>query len=462
MVLGLAATNGYLLASEHQPLTSYGLFVASAILWVCAFPLWLFLVDSRRSLGFLAVACGLYGIYFASPAFSPRLLFRYSGLEPVWSSVEVALTAGLLGAVTLVAGSCGLGRVLARVPCIRREIDIDRSLPLLVVASTLGFAMRLLTRLGINVEVRMIFVAVQDIGWLALAGIMLAWLRDRARWWHKAYFIAVTLGIAALGLATGALAEIAFPMASLVFLHCWERGRLPLGSILAGALILAPFQVSKHAFRETLRSSSAPAAELASLQSRLTNFVSITIDMIREGRLEADDVVNANEGRIDMLSTMAIVVSATPEQVPYWGGYTYADLFWHLIPRVLVPDKPAPGMGQEFPRRYGLIKWDDTETSYNLSQTVELYINFGWLGIGVGMFLIGILYAILEHTLSASTGGALIGSAIFAGLMNFESNFSIVWGGTPLRILAFYLFIRMLPQHKPDALEGLPAGAQAS
>lgn len=462
MPAALAGTNAYLLYSEHLPLTPYGLFVASAILWVCALPLFLFFLDTRRSLGFLPVACALYGVYFAGPAFSPRQLFRLSRVEPEWSSIEIALTAELVAAVALVAGACGLGRVLSRAPRVRREIDIDRALPLLVGASMVGFALRIFTRVATNIEYRMIFITVEDIGLLALGGIMLAWLRGRAQGWHKIYFIAQTFGIAAMGLATGSLAEVAFPMASFVFLYCWERGRLPLGAILAGALLLAPFQVSKSAFRETLRDQSAAAVGAKSLGNRLTNFISITVEMITEGRLEADDVVKANEGRIDMLSTMAIVVLATPQQVPYWGGYTYSDVFWHLIPRAFAPDKPAPEIGQEFPRRYGLIQWFDTETSVNLSQTVELYINFGWFGVGIGMFLIGTLYALLEHALTASTGGAMIGSAIFAGLMNFESNFSIVWGGTPLRLLAFYLFIRMLPLQKSDGPDGLTSSARSA
>jgi hypothetical protein len=454
LAFGLAVTNAYLLISKHQPLTPYGLFVASAILWVCAIPLWLFLVGGRRSLGFTAVACGLYAVYFASPAFSPRPLFRLSKFEPAWSSVEVALTVGLVGVVALVAGICGSRIVVARLPRVRREIDFDRALPPLLIASLVGFVVHLLTRQGTNVRFTSILVALQDIGMLALGGLLVAWLRNRLVWWQKVYFIAVMLGISAVGLASGALAEIAFPMSGLAFLYCWERRRLPLGALLAGALILAPFQVSKFAYRETIRSPNTTIVETPSLTKRLTDFLTITVDMIKEGRIQTDDVVDAHEGRLDMLSIMSIVVEATPESVPYWDGYTYSDLIWHVVPRVLVPDKPALSMGQEFPRRYALIQWFDTETSYNLSQIVEFYINFGWIGVLLGMFLIGTLYAMVEHVCSASTGGALIGASLLSGLMNVESNFAIVWGGIPFRFLAFYAFIRLLPPLKPELTTG--------
>jgi hypothetical protein len=167
---------------------------------------------------------------------------------------------------------------------------------------------------------------------------------------------------------------------------------------------------------------------------------------LENGHISPDDVADSGESRIDTLSTMAIVVDETPQRIPYWEGYTYSDLLWRIVPRFLLPNKPSPVMGQEFPRRYGLIDYYDESTAYNLSQAVELYINFGTIGVGLGMFVIGFLYRALDHALSASSGGALIGSVIFGGLMNIESNFCQVWGGIPLLILAFYMFVRLLPE----------------
>jgi hypothetical protein len=64
------------------------------------------------------------------------------------------------------------------------------------------------------------------------------------------------------------------------------------------------------------------------------------------------------------------------------------------------------------------------------------------------MFAIGLIYSFLNHFLSASTGGAVIGSIIFARLMNLESNFSLALGGIPIQLLGYYLFIRTLPQSR--------------
>jgi hypothetical protein len=467
LVLGLATLYAYLLSTGTQPLTPYGSFVASAILWLCALPLWLFLMarTPRRSLGFLPAATVLYAMYFALPAFHTRPLFVHAGQhasrhDVAWENAEVALDLALLGAIALLVGAYTSRWMLARVPRIRREVDLDRALPFLVPVSLIGFLLRF-TRPGANVELGMPLVALENIGLMALAGILLAWLRNRARTWHKVYFVGLTLGVALVGLVTGMIANVAFSMASLVFVYCWERGRFPIVPLLAGTLLLSPFQVSKHEFRaRNWSTASTPGAtSLPDLGRLVTSFVSITFEKAAEGRLGADDVVDANEGRFELLSEMALVVAQTPESVPYWGGYTYSDLVWHLIPRVLVPDKPAPSLGQEFPRRYALIDYNDIGTSYNLSQTVEFYINFGWIGVGLGMLLVGIMYAVLDHSLSASSGGALVGCVIFAGLMNLECNFSMYWGGIPFQLLVFYVFVRLLPQQSSVARGATVAAA---
>jgi hypothetical protein len=71
-----------------------------------------------------------------------------------------------------------------------------------------------------------------------------------------------------------------------------------------------------------------------------------------------------------------------------------------------------------------------------MPQIVELYINFGWIGVPLGMFLIGTLYALLElHLHRASSGGALIGASHIVQPDEPRIEFyAIVWGGIPLSI----------------------------
>jgi hypothetical protein len=451
----------YLLLGEHQPLSSYGLLIACAVFWVCAIPLGTFFVWPRRTLAFFPIASILFALYYSGPIFSGRQLFRLSKREAPLSGVEMALEFALVGAVAMMVGAYVMTRVAGRLPRVRHHIDFDRALPLLVTGSVIGMAMRF-ARSGTSVpRFDMFFSAVEGIGLVAHGGILLAWLRGKANFWHKTYFAVVFGCVAAIGLVTGMLANVAFPVAGFVFLYCWERRKIPWMALVIGALLLAPFQVSKHEFRAKYWTSteSIGAWTPTTLFSLFTGFVSLTIDDMESGKITADKVADANEGRTDSLSLLAIVVSETPESVPYWDGYTYSDLLWHFVPRAVIPDKPQIVAGQEFPRRYALIDYTGSDTMCNLAQMIELYANFGPAGLIIGMFVIGILYMALEHVFAASSGGAIIGAVIFEGLMNMESNFSPVWGGIPLMFLAYFAYVSLLPT-EPAGLAPQLQGAE--
>ena len=459
MFAAVTTGNAYLLLSAHQPLSVYGLFIASAILWVCAVPFAVFLLSSRPTLAFAPIASGLYAVYYAMPIFRARPLFRGSMREPVWSSVEFALEYALLGAVALVVGACATGGLLRRLPRVRRDIDFSRAVPALLAMSSIGFVVRVVRAGSSLPRFDIIFSAIEQIGMMGLGGLLIAWLRGHLQVWQKVYLVALTLGIAAIGLAAATLANVAYPMAALVFVYCWERHRIPWALVIASALLLAPFQATKYEFRAKHWTSTTEGMSPANIPMLVGAFASSTIAAVQSGEVSSDTVLDANERRTDALATMAIVTADTPDAIPYWDGYTYSDLAWHVIPRILVPDRPSLVMGQEFPLRYGLIAYDSRDTTYNLPQMVELYINFGPLGIAIGMLIIGLIYAILDQAASASSGGALIGAVIFSTLMNMESNFSQVFGSIHMFFLVCYVVIRFVPSVRGGSdSEALPHG----
>lgn len=440
--------NGFLLLGEHQPVEAYDLFLASSVLWLCAIPAWHFMITPRPTLGFMPIVAGLFATYFAMPIFASRPLFRDTMRIVEWSAVRVALEYTALGALMMVLGMLATKPLVVRLPRVTRRVDIPRALPHLVLVSAIGLAARIVT-VGASVpRLGAILSTVVLLGLVALGCLLIGWLRGHLRPWHKFYFIGNILSIAGIGLASGSLANIAIPLSSMFFVYCWERHRIPWEIILAGVFLLAPFQVTKFEYR-TLYWGDANAAgnrSAAAVPKLAGAFLSMTLERLSTGTLSSDEVVDRNQSRmVSGLATVAVVVNDTPRIVPYWNGYTYSDLLWHLVPRVLVPDKPSPPLGQEFPHRYGLLGYASGDTSYNLHQFVELYVNFGAMGVAAGMFVIGFIYRALDHSLSADAGGAAIGGVIFSGLTVMESNFSLVFGGLPLFLITFYVFIRWLP-----------------
>jgi hypothetical protein len=80
-----------------------------------------------------------------------------------------------------------------------------------------------------------------------------------------------------------------------------------------------------------------------------------------------------------------------------------------------------------------------------MAMLLECYINFGSVGVALGMFTIGLICAALERSLSASVGGAVIGCTIFSQWLGVESDFVLVFGEVPYMFLALYAFVRALP-----------------
>jgi hypothetical protein len=452
LVLGsvLLAMNVYFLWREHQPVSDYALVVASAMLWLAAFPLWHFVVARRRYIPFAPFATTLYWIYFALPVFSETPLFFLFRTGPAWESVDEALDLSLAGLVCMLFGLYGTGRFLLNIPRIRRNIDFRRALPALVFLSAMSFAVRFATTGTTTRTYGSAIFAFCTMGQLTLGALIIAWLRGYLNLGYKAAVSALIAGLVVVGLASGLLASIALPMVGFLFVYGWERRRIPWAFVLTGALLFVPFNTAKHEFRGAMWHTSDSQLSPENVVKLMTAFVTLTVEGVENGHFGSEDITRSDEARLNVLGLLAVVVNETPRNIPYWNGYTYSDLLWHLIPRIIVPDKPSPALGQEFPRRYGFIAYYDYDTSLNLPQLVELYINFGAIGVCLGMALIGFLYALMDHFFSASTGGVIIGSIMFSFLMNMESNFSLVFGGIPFFVILFYALIHLLPGDGAD------------
>jgi hypothetical protein len=281
------------------------------------------------------------------------------------------------------------------------------------------------------------------------AGMLLAYLRGLLPRSQQLFLIGVITVQLVSGILTGILANALWPVFGLFFVYCWERRRLPLGVILAMAIVFVPMNAAKHEFRARYGLQASDIAGQTVL-ARAGGFV-VALKHTTES-MTVREMLDVTGGRLGLLATMAVVVYQTPSRVPYWEGYSYQDLLWHSIPRLLVPSKPAVSFGQEFPRRYALIDYEDVGTAFNFPQMVECYANFGIAGVGVGMIIFGLVYRLMEYSLVVNTTGILIATVIYSHLTNIETDCADVFGGLPLLVLVLYGFLRILPSEatSPD------------
>ena len=169
----------------------------------------------------------------------------------------------------------------------------------------------------------------------------------------------------------------------------------------------------------------------------------LTIDGYRNGtRRGGTSATETGVRRISHTWLFAHVVAKSPAEVPFWGGDTYKPLLTAMIPRAVWPGKPLEATGGLFGKRYDLLE-PTSLTSLNLPWHIETYVNFGSIGVVIGMALIGAFLAVVDKLLNAPGRREIemgIGLGILMPLTFQDSNFSVMVGTLPQFVLCIYLY----------------------
>ena len=147
--------------------------------------------------------------------------------------------------------------------------------------------------------------------------------------------------------------------------------------------------------------------------------------------------------------SLLIVTKNSPKKIPYWQGYSYRILTSKIIPRVFWKNKPSDELGNEFGHRYNVLTNDshdtkkDNSTSWNMPVLNEFYVNFGNIGVLIGMFIMGVLINLLGKLGSFRNNSnleAFICFYLFVPLFFFESHLSLLFGA----IIQSYIFLLII------------------
>lgn len=171
---------------------------------------------------------------------------------------------------------------------------------------------------------------------------------------------------------------------SLMFL----RNKIPYTAILIMLVVVGLTWTMFMTYRfEVLQLGAQSRKEAASAYSEnISSLVSSS---------DIGNIGGGLEGFVDRISLKAnveLVVRNVGKSVKYQDGYTLSILLYAFIPRFLVPDKPSTSIGQLFNREFKIS--EDPDTYISTSHVGELYWNYGYFGVVIGMFLIGIVLAL--------------------------------------------------------------------
>lgn len=153
-------------------------------------------------------------------------------------------------------------------------------------------------------------------------------------------------------------------------------------------------------------------------------------------------------GRINLKGNMERIVRETGSVVPFQNGYTISLVAYALIPRFILPDKPDSSVGQLFNRQFKISL--DPDTYISATHMGELFWNYGWPGLIVGMFIIGCIMGGLSCIASMDnhksvTRLLLLVTTVYLLCLRFEGGIALqytLWIRSLILIFILHFFFR--------------------
>jgi hypothetical protein len=343
----------------------------------------------------------MYAIYFAVALFWGN--WTVSGWLVVSAS---AITSMMLMAVVGVAALfVGMRMATAgiSVPAFFTDYRATRSqrayIELILVLGVLGTRFQ-----GVGGASRQIVLVLLDFVPLVAFVLMFQdFLAGRSTPLEKFLIALFLLVKTANGLAAGWLGSVVGLFIIVGLLYFQAHGRVPRFWLVALAVYVLFFQVGKEEFRVRYWWNQKVGVDSGGTLDRITDWVAISLQqwntLYEHPSVEQlQKLMAPSVNRLSLLPLGAAVLERTPDSVPYQNGKLYSYMLVTLIPRALWPDKPSFNEANQFVQvSYGLTQTKDLDrTSISIGVLVEAYINFGWPGVVVIMFLMGVFFAVFQ------------------------------------------------------------------
>jgi hypothetical protein len=233
---------------------------------------------------------------------------------------------------------------------------------------------------GYGISAYILAQMMQPVGILLIA---YAWRRARLRFLFPVVlaivFFQVVLGFVAdikgLAMLGGILVIITIVLVDARIPKLWLAG-----AVAYAILVIPVFQAYRTEIHGNRGISRASVVENF---GKTLDLVLSATDRVNTGRHRAQTFLE----RSSLRASVQMIVDRTGEDVPYQHGYTLTPLIATFIPKVVWSDKPDVPTGQVVNKEFHVAEGEDVYISP--SHLGELYWNFGWTGVLVGMAGIG-------------------------------------------------------------------------
>lgn len=425
-------------------------------------------INGRYAL--LSIFLGMYFIYFGVQDLTDLFDgFATHDYEGIFSTTEAVI---LIGGIMLILGY--RAAVSFRNPLGRSRQAYDWTLPSMLFV---GIAM---WAVGISATYYWYFFVVIDktlegtkgiarLSQLATTGLVLAEMLQPlgilllAYAWRvtkSPYLFAVVLVAVCIQVLFGFIIDIkgmAISGASLVVVTIiFAEGRIPKIWIAGVAVFIYLAFPVFQAYRAVITGNGVARTEVLQNLGKTLDKVLEAKERVNSGHERAQTFLE----RLSLKASVQMIVNGTAKGIPFQHGYTMTPILSAFFPRIFWSDKPDIPTGRIVNRVFNVT--DQDETYISPSHLGELYWNFGWPGVVVGMTAIGVLCGIVARfnlAESRTVTRLLILVVSVEGLIHgFEGSLSssyVVWLRSIAAIGLLHLaFARVLVAGPPQQTSG--------
>lgn len=189
----------------------------------------------------------------------------------------------------------------------------------------------------------------------------------------------------------------------VVLAYVLSGRELKLKQVVVSGFILTLLLLAGMIYGTTFR--NIKGGESQQSFGQYTDNVALTFDQIGK----SDSAVSLQFGfdrlteRLDILTTLSVVVSNYEQLAPYEEAYDLDNNIWKdmtifLIPRIIWKEKPSASDA----RKYSDLYFNQSDNSFAITPIGDLLRNFGIIGIPIGMLVIGLFLRIFYRALVES------------------------------------------------------------
>ncbi len=293
-----------------------------------------------------------------------------------------------------------------------------------------------------NLASMQVLNSVSQLGTLALIIVTIERYRERHDPFWRILFVAALSSEVFWGLISGMKGSVLQNFIVVALVSSFVKRRLNLRWLVFPFFALVLLYPFSNAYRSLVREGGV---EVTSFEGAARTG-QMAFSNVEEGESTAGDLwregLDHTLQRLELLTSVAQVLSLGPRASMVKGDVRWWMLpLYPFVPRFLWPSKPILDEGQ----RFSIALETGATTSTAVTYPADLYLQFGLLGIPVGMFVLGVVVQWLTNRMSGpmEPRDLFVYAAVFLSGFPLEGDVFSVWTGL-IKLLAILYVLRRL------------------